>query len=76
MTTEKLGQMMKEHLAQHHFGVFFIKGFEVCWSTHCLGLLRIGRVSTFWLAQGPDAPANVSHESYIFAAPIVGICTS
>jgi len=35
MTTEKLGQKMKEHLAQHHFGVFFIKGFEVCWVSKC-----------------------------------------
>ena len=29
MTAETLQQTLTQHVAQHHFGVFFIRGFEV-----------------------------------------------
>ncbi len=29
MTRETLKQTLTQHVAQHHFGVFFIRGFEV-----------------------------------------------
>ena len=65
MTTEKLGQMLKEHLALHHFGVFFIKGFEVCLRSRHPFCCTASNLSSFQLAQGLDCVAKESHESIV-----------